>query len=35
MMVRALADDEPVPPGAHEALLTAMEAGVHLTSKKR
>jgi hypothetical protein len=35
MMVRALADDEPVPPGAHEALLTALEAGVHLTSKKR
>ncbi|MBE7485720.1 MAG: hypothetical protein HS104_37835 [Polyangiaceae bacterium] len=35
MLVRALADDEPLPPGAHEALLTALESGVHLTSKKR
>ena len=35
MLVRALADDELVPPGAHEALLTALEAGVHLTGKKR
>jgi hypothetical protein len=35
MVVRALADDEPAPPDAHEALLTAIEPGVHLTSRKR
>lgn len=35
LLVRPLADDEPVPAGAHEAMLTALEAGVHLTSKKR
>jgi hypothetical protein len=35
MLVRALLDDEPVPAGAHEAILTALEPGAHLLSKKR
>lgn len=35
LAVRVLSDDEPVPPDAHEAILTALLPGVHLTSKKR
>jgi hypothetical protein len=35
LLVRPLADDEPLPEGAHEALLTALEPGAHLLSKKR
>lgn len=35
LLVRPLADDEALPAGAHEALLAALEPGVHLTSKKR
>lgn len=35
LWVRALADGEPVPDGMHEALLTALEPGAHVLSKKR
>lgn len=35
LLVRPLADDEPVPEGHHEALLTALEPGAHLLAKKR
>lgn len=35
LLVRPLAEDEPVPAGAHEAILTALEPGAHLLSKKR
>jgi hypothetical protein len=35
LIVRPLADDEPVPDGQHEALLTALEPGAHLLAKKR
>lgn len=35
LLVRPLADDEAVPDGAHEAILTALEPGAHLLSKKR
>ncbi len=35
LLVRPLAEDEPAPPGAHEALLTALEPGAHLLAKKR
>ena len=33
--VRPLAEDESAPAGAHEALLTALEPGAHLLSRKR
>jgi hypothetical protein len=33
--VRVLAEGEPPPPGAHEALLVALEAGAHLQAKRR
>jgi hypothetical protein len=35
LLVRPLADDEPLPEGSHEALITALEPGAHLLSKKR
>ena len=35
LLVRPLAEDEPVPPNAHEAILTALEPGQHLLSRKR
>jgi hypothetical protein len=35
LLVRPLADDEPLPGDAHEALLVSVHAGVHLTSKRR
>jgi hypothetical protein len=35
LFVQVLGDDEPVPEGAHEALLAALEPGAHLLSKKR
>jgi hypothetical protein len=35
LLVRPLAEDEPVPAGAHEAILTALEPGAHLISRKR
>ncbi|MEZ4226463.1 MAG: hypothetical protein R3B13_36290 [Polyangiaceae bacterium] len=35
LWVKPLAEDEAVPDGMHEALLTALEAGAHLLSKKR
>ena len=35
LSVQVLGDDEALPEGAHEALLTALEPGVHLLSKKR
>jgi len=35
LLVRPLGDDEAVPDDAHEALLTALEPGVHLMHRKR
>jgi hypothetical protein len=35
LLVRPLADDEALPDGHHEALLTALEPGAHLMAKKR
>ncbi len=35
LSVRPLAEDEAVPDGMHEAMLTAVEPGAHLLSKKR
>jgi len=35
LVVRVLLDDEPPPEGMHEAMLTALEPGAHLMSKKR
>jgi hypothetical protein len=35
LLVRPLAEDEPVPQGMHEALLTALEPGAHLLTRKR
>lgn len=35
LLVRPLAEGEPAPDGCHEALLVALEAGVHLLSKRR
>lgn len=35
LLVRPLAEGEPVPPHAHEALLSALEPGAHLLSRKR
>ena len=35
LLVRPLAEDDPLPAGAHEALLVALEPGAHLMSKKR
>jgi hypothetical protein len=35
LLVRPLAEEEPVPAGAHEAILTALEPGAHLLSRKR
>ncbi|HMR74079.1 MAG TPA: hypothetical protein PKD61_03175, partial [Polyangiaceae bacterium] len=35
LLARPLAEDEAVPDGMHEAILTAVEAGAHLLSKKR
>ena len=35
LLVRPLTDDEAPPDGAHEALLTAVESGAHLMSRKR
>jgi hypothetical protein len=35
LVVRVLAEDEAVPAGAHEAILTALEPGAHLLSRKR
>jgi hypothetical protein len=35
LVARPLAEDEPVPEGMHEAMLTAVEPGAHLLSKKR
>jgi hypothetical protein len=35
LVVRVLQDDEPAPEGMHEAMLTALEPGAHLMSKKR
>lgn len=35
LLVRPLAEGEPVPEGMHEAILSALEAGAHLLSRKR
>ena len=35
LLVRPLAEGEPVPEHMHEAVLTALEAGAHLISRKR
>ena len=35
LLARVLAENEPTPAGAHEAMLVALEAGAHLLSKKR
>jgi hypothetical protein len=35
LFARVLMEDEPVPAGAHEAILTALEPGAHLMSRKR
>jgi hypothetical protein len=35
LLVRVLGEGEHPPPGAHEALLVAVEAGAHLQSKRR
>jgi hypothetical protein len=35
LLVRPLLDDEAAPAGTHEAILTALEPGAHLLSKKR
>jgi hypothetical protein len=35
LLVRPLSEDELVPAGAHEAILTALEPGAHLLSRKR
>ena len=35
LLVRPLAEGETAPEHAHEAMLTAMEAGAHLLSRKR
>jgi hypothetical protein len=35
LLVRPLGEGEPLPDGCHEALLVALEPGVHLLSKRR